>query len=85
VVRFHEAAGAFRLFVQSRVFQQGLANNNAATLDWYQKLIASKFDGSRSLQYPGRARIDDEIEQLVVRMAKENTAWGYDRIVGAML
>jgi len=32
-----------------------------------------------------RARIDDEIEQLVVRMAKENTAWGYDRIVGAML
>jgi hypothetical protein len=25
-----------------------------------------------------------EIEQLVVRMAKENSDWGYDRIVGAM-
>ena len=29
-------------------------------------------------------RIDYEIEQLVVRMAKENSDWGYDRIVGAM-
>jgi len=64
-------------------FQQGLANNNAATLDWYQKLIASKFDGSRSCRYPGRTRIDDEIEQLVVRMAKEKADWGNDRIVGA--
>jgi hypothetical protein len=33
---------------------------------------------------PGRPRIDDEIEQWVVRIAKENADWGYDRIVGAM-
>ena len=53
-------------------------------LSWYRKLVARKFDGSKSRRYPGRPRIDDEIEQLVVRMAKENTGWGYDRIVGAM-
>jgi len=53
-------------------------------LGWYRRLIARKFDGSKSRQYPGRPRIDDEIEQLVVRMAKENRDWGYDRIVGAM-
>jgi putative transposase len=53
-------------------------------LGWYRKLIARKFDGSKSRRYPGRPRIDDEIEQLVVRMAKENTDWGYGRIVGAM-
>jgi putative transposase len=53
-------------------------------LGWYRRLIARKFDGSKSRRYPGRPRIDDEIEQLVVRMAKENTDWGYDRIVGAM-
>ena len=53
-------------------------------LGWYRKLVARKFDGSKSRRYPGRPRIDDEIEQLVVRMAKENTGWGYDRIVGAM-
>ena len=51
---------------------------------WYRKLVARKFDGSKSRRYPGRPRIDDEIEQLVVRMAKENSDWGYDRIVGAM-
>ena len=51
---------------------------------WYRKLIARKFDGSKSRHYPGRPRIDDEIEQLVVRIAKENSDWGYDRIVGAM-
>ena len=53
-------------------------------LTWYRKLIARKFDGSKSRRYPGRPRINHEIEQLVVRMAKENTDWGYDRIVGAM-
>ena len=53
-------------------------------LAWYRKLIARKFDGSKSRRYPGRPRIDPEVEQLVVRMAKENSDWGYDRIVGAL-
>ena len=53
-------------------------------LGWYRRLIARKFDGSKSRRYPGRPRIDGEIEQWVVRMAKENRDWGYDRIVGAM-
>jgi hypothetical protein len=61
---------------------------NAAKPDtimgWYRRLVARKFDGSKSRRYPGRPRIDDEIEQWVVRMAKENSDWGYDRIVGAM-
>jgi transposase InsO family protein len=53
-------------------------------MGWYRRLVACKFDGSKSRRYPGRPRISSEIEQLVVRMAKENTDWGYDRIVGAM-
>ncbi len=53
-------------------------------LGWYRRLIARKFDDSRSRRYPGRPRIDDEIEQWVLRMVKENADWGYDRIVGAM-
>ncbi len=61
---------------------------NAAKPDtlmgWYRRLVARKFDGSKSRRYPGRPRIDDEIEQWVVRIAKENSDWGYDRIVGAM-
>ena len=32
----------------------------------------------------GRPRVDQAIEDLVVRMARENRSWGYDRIVGAL-
>jgi putative transposase len=53
-------------------------------LDWYRKLIARKFDGSGHRHYPGRPRISAEVKQLVVRMARENTDWGYDRIAGAL-
>src|SRR5262245_19897873 len=53
-------------------------------LAWYRKLVARKFDGSKARRSPGRPRIKGEVEQLIVRMAKENGDWGYDRIVGAL-
>jgi hypothetical protein len=53
-------------------------------LAWYRKLIARKFDGSKYRSYPGRPPVKHEIAELVVRMARENPGWGYDRIVGAM-
>ena len=53
-------------------------------LAWYRRLIAEKFDGSKHRQYPGRPPISSEVEALVVRMARENSGWGYDRIVGAL-
>ena len=53
-------------------------------MGWYRRLITRNFDGSKSRRYLGRPRIDIEIEKIVVRVAKENPDWGYDRIVGAM-
>src|SRR6266478_2992385 len=53
-------------------------------LAWYRKLVARKFDGSKARRGPGRPRISREVEQLIVRMAKENRDWGYDRIAGAL-
>jgi Homeodomain-like domain len=53
-------------------------------LAWYRKLVAEKFDGSKQRCWPGRPRISREIEDLVVRLARENSGWGYDRIVGAL-
>src|SRR5947208_7801083 len=53
-------------------------------LAWYRKLIARKFDGSKARRSPGRPRIKREVEQLIVRMARENRDWGYDRIAGAL-
>jgi putative transposase len=53
-------------------------------LAWYRKLIARKFDGSKARRSIGRPRIRGEVEQLIVRMAKENRDWGYDRLAGAL-
>jgi putative transposase len=53
-------------------------------LAWYRRLIAQKFDGSRHPRYPGRPSIAPKLEKLIVQMAKENSGWGYDRIVGAL-
>ena len=51
---------------------------------WYKRLIADKFDGSKTRQELGRPRVCEEIEQLVMRMAEENPTWGYRRIQGAL-
>jgi putative transposase len=52
-------------------------------LAWHRKLIARKYDGSKQ-RGPGRPRVQDEIQQLAIRMATENRDWGYRRIQGAL-
>ena len=54
-------------------------------LDWYRRLVAQKFDGSKRRSSPGRPRVSPEVEALVVRFARQNRGWGYDRIVGALV
>jgi putative transposase len=53
-------------------------------LGWNRHLAAEKFDGSNRRRFPGRPRVDKELEDLVVQMAKENRSWGYDRLAGAL-
>jgi hypothetical protein len=53
-------------------------------LGWHRRLVAQKFDGSKQRKALGRPRVDNKLEDLVVRMAQENRSWGYDRIVGAL-
>ena len=43
-------------------------------LAWHRRLVAKKFDGSTKRTYPGRPRVDQEIEQLIVRFATDNRA-----------
>jgi putative transposase len=52
-------------------------------LRWYRRLVARKYDGSKAGKV-GRPRTARNIEQLVVRMARENPIWGYTRIRGAL-
>jgi hypothetical protein len=53
-------------------------------LGWYRRLVAEKFDGSKRRRVSGRPRVKVEVEALVVRFARENSRWGYDRIAGAL-
>ena len=53
-------------------------------LAWHRRLVAKKFDGSTQRRCCGRPKIDPKLEALIVRMARENRSWGYDRIVGAL-
>ena len=54
-------------------------------LRWHRRLIAEKWDYSdRRNNVPGRPPVSEEITQLILRMAKENPTWGYDRIQGAL-
>jgi len=43
-------------------------------LNWFRKLVARKFDGSRFRQAVGRPRVDQAVENLIVRMAQERGA-----------
>ena len=61
----------------------GVANPDTI-LAWYRRPVTKKSDGSKHRQYPGRPTVQPDVEALVVRMARENTGWGYDRIVGAL-
>ena len=52
-------------------------------LAWHRRLIARKYDGSQR-RGPGRPRVMHQIRELVVRLAQENSTWGYTRIRGAL-
>ena len=51
-------------------------------LAWHRKLIAKKWTYAR--KGASRPRVAQEITDLVLRMARENSSWGCDRIQGAL-
>ena len=53
-------------------------------LRWHRMLVARKWDYSKRRKPVGRPRVGHEIIDLVLRFARENPSWGYDRIQGAL-
>ena len=57
-------------------------------LRWHRRLIAEKWTfarkGDSPKRNPGRPVTAEEIEKLILRLAKENPAWGYRRIAGEL-
>lgn len=37
-------------------------------MEWFRKLIAKKFDGSMFRKYPGRPRLNRELESLIIQV-----------------
>ena len=54
-------------------------------LRWHRMLVAKNWDYSDKQKSVGRPRIRQAIIDLILRFAKENPAWGYDRIQGALV
>src|SRR2546423_4121579 len=63
-----------RLAVKAKELGRKLLAQVATIVTWQRKLIAQKYDGS-SFRTPGRRRTAEEVADLVVRMAKENSSW----------
>lgn len=49
-------------------------------LGWHRKLVAQKYDGSARRRASGRPRVAQEIVDAVLRLARRNPSWGYDRL-----
>jgi hypothetical protein len=55
----------------------------ATLLRWHRQLVARRWTYAR--RGCGRPRTEAEIEQLVLRLARENARWGYKRLHGELL
>lgn len=79
-----------RLAVKGKILGRKALENIATIvtpdtiLRWHRQLIAAKWDYSKRRKSVGRPRIRQEIVNLVLKFAKENPTWGYDRIEGAL-
>ena len=53
-------------------------------LGCHRRLVAKKFDGSKNRSEAKPTSTAKELVELVLQLARENRAWGYRRIVGAL-
>ena len=53
-------------------------------LRWHRELVAKKWDHRDKRKAVGRPRIRQVIVDSILRFARENPTWGYDRIQGAL-
>ena len=68
---------------RSRVRESLQLFTPATVLRWHRELVRRKWTFRRQ-RAPGRPPISAELEQLILRLARENPRWGYRRIAGEL-
>ena len=63
--------------------RQGLFVTPQTLLRWHRELVRRKWAQPRGK--PGRPAVDPQVQELVLRLARENPRWGYPRIAGELL
>jgi putative transposase len=53
-------------------------------LRWHRELVAQKWDHSDKRRSVGRPPTPQEVVDLILKFARENPTWGYDRIADAL-
>ena len=73
---------ALSSLVSRRLWAEVFPVTPATILRWHRSLVARKWDASR--RRPGRPSTGTSVKALIVRMARENPAWGHRRIQGEL-
>ena len=73
-----------KILGRKRLAEVGTLFTPDTILRWHRMLVAKKWDYSQRRGATGRPRTPQEIVDLVLRLARENPSWGYDRIQGAL-
>ena len=79
-----------RLAVQGKILGRKVLGEIATLftpdtiLRWHRLLVARKWDHSAKRTTVGRPPTSEEVVALVLRFAKENPTWGYNRIADAL-
>lgn len=53
-------------------------------LRWHRQLVAEKWNYSEQRKSVGRPATEQEVVDLVIKLATENPSWGYDSLVGRL-